>query len=313
MPPIEAATPRPHASTTPAGPQLPEPSYAERVRTLLSLTAVATLSTLSRKHTGFPFGSLMPYALDAAGRPIFLISNMAMHTQNVKADARASLFVDQTDADGDPLGAARATLLGNVDLVPQSELAVARELYLARHPNSQYWVDFADFNFYRLQPIDVYYVGGFGVMGWVEATEYEHASPDPLAEASSGILSHMNTDHVRFHDFAGAHPLASRSLGGDHDVGGQAGVLAASEDGGRHERDSHQLPCGSQNAAGYTQGAGGDGSSGQELRIRTEPERSEEIWMLPVEVARLMRSGRCDFAETEIRGQRVPFSVDRLD
>jgi putative heme iron utilization protein len=154
------------------------------------------LSTLSRKHAGFPFGSLMPYTLDAAGRPIFLISNMAIHTQNLKADARASLFVEQTGADGDPLGAARATLIGHVELVPPEDIPDAREQYLARHPNSRYWVDFADFNFFRLQPIDVYYVGGFGVMGWVGAPDYEHASPDPLSDASTGILSHMNADHV---------------------------------------------------------------------------------------------------------------------
>ncbi|MGB8478321.1 MAG: DUF2470 domain-containing protein [Acidobacteriaceae bacterium] len=193
---LETVPPRQHTSTGPAGPQLPEPSYAERVRTLLSVTSIATLSTLSRKHVGFPFGSLMPYALDSAGRPIFLISNMAMHTQNLKADVRASLFVEQTGADGDPLGAARATLMGHVEPVPQEDIASTREQYLARHPNSRYWVDFADFNFFLLQPIDVYYVGGFGVMGWVEATEYEHASPDPLAEASAGILSHMNADHA---------------------------------------------------------------------------------------------------------------------
>ncbi|HZC44264.1 MAG TPA: DUF2470 domain-containing protein [Acidobacteriaceae bacterium] len=194
--PSGTAGPRQHASTSASESQLPEPSYAERVRTLVSLTSIATLSTLSRKHAGFPFGSLMPYALDAAGSPIFLISSMAMHTQNVKADARASLFVEQTGADGDPLGAARATIMGRVEPVPQEEIAGAREQYLARHPNSRYWVDFADFNFFRLQPIDVYYVGGFGVMGWVNATDYEHASPDPLAEASTSILSHMNADHI---------------------------------------------------------------------------------------------------------------------
>jgi putative heme iron utilization protein len=196
MPTTEIAAPRQHASTSAAGPQMPEPTYAERVRTLLSLSSIATLSTLSRKHAGFPFGSLMPYALNSSGRPIFLISNMAMHTQNLKADPRASLFVEQTGDDGDPLGAARATLLGHVELVPSEDIAIVRELYLARHPNSRYWVDFADFNFFSLQPIDVYYVGGFGVMGWVEATDYEHALPDPLAEASAGILDHMNSDHV---------------------------------------------------------------------------------------------------------------------
>jgi len=177
-------------------PQLPEPSHAERARTLLSLATVGTLSTLSRKHPGFPFGSLMPFALDTAGRPIFLISNMAMHTQNLKANTRCSLFVGQASTDGDPLGAARATLIGHAEQVQEHDLVSVREKYLACHENSHYWVDFADFGFFRLQPIDLYYVGGFGVMGWVEAEDYEKAAPDPLAEVAPGILAHMNADHV---------------------------------------------------------------------------------------------------------------------
>ncbi len=162
----------------------------------MSLVQVGTLSTLSRKHVGFPFGSLMPFALDSAGRPIFLISNMAMHTQNLKADPRCSLFVAQVGADGDPLGAARTTLVGHAEPVPGDDLASVRELYLACHENSRYWVDFADFSFFRLQPIDIYYVGGFGVMGWVQASDYEAAASDPLADAAPGILAHMNADHV---------------------------------------------------------------------------------------------------------------------
>lgn len=194
---VEAATPRQHASSGPALPQVAEPSHAERVRTLVSLGKVATLATVSRKHPGFPFGSLMPYALDGEGRPIFLISNMAMHTQNLKADARASLFVAQVGAEGDPLGAARATLVGETRPVPEGDAASAREHYLARHENSRYWVDFADFGFFRLEPIDLYYVGGFGVMGWVAAEEYRAAAPDPLRDAAAGMLAHMNADHER--------------------------------------------------------------------------------------------------------------------
>src|ERR1700733_5716265 len=195
MPPNESA-PRQHAYTGPALPQLPEPTHAERVRTLLSVFSVATLSSLSRRHPGFPFGSLMPFALDSAGRPLFLISNMAMHTQNLKEDSRCSLLVVQASADGDPLGAARVTLVGHAAPVPEEEIATVREQYLARHENSRYWVDFSDFSFFRLQPVDLYYVGGFGVMGWVHSEDYEHATPDPLANAAPGILAHMNTDHV---------------------------------------------------------------------------------------------------------------------
>ena len=192
----QTTAPRQHASSGPAQPEVAEPSHAERARTLVSRTTVGTLSTVSRKHAGFPFGSLMPYALDAGGRPIFLISNMAMHTQNLKEDARCSLFVAQAAADGDPLGAARVTLVGRAEPVPAADLAGVREAYLACHANSRYWVDFADFGFFRLDPVDLYYVGGFGVMGWVEATGYEQASPDPLAGVADGILSHMNADHV---------------------------------------------------------------------------------------------------------------------
>jgi putative heme iron utilization protein len=192
----ETTAPRQHASTGSALPQPPEPSHAERIRTLLSLVSVGTLSTMSRKHPGFPFGSLMPFALELSGRPIFLISNMAMHTQNLKSDPRCSLFVGQGGSDGDLLGAARATLIGHAEPVPEQDAASVREQYLARHENSRYWVDFTDFSFFRLQPIDLYYVGGFGVMGWVDAGDYEHAAPDPLAETAPGILAHMNTDHV---------------------------------------------------------------------------------------------------------------------
>jgi hypothetical protein len=159
------------------------------------LGRIGSLSTLSRKQPGFPFGSVMPYGLDDHGRPIFLISTMAMHTQNLRVDPRASLLVTQDDASGDPLGASRVTLVGNVLPIPQSEVAEARTLYLARYANSRYWVDFEDFSFYRLEVVDVYYVGGFGVMGWVSASEYDGSQPDPLADSMGEIIQHMNADH----------------------------------------------------------------------------------------------------------------------
>jgi len=188
---------RKHAGTGAASdqPAVPEPSFSERARTLVYLGRIGSLSTLSRKQPGFPFGSVMPYALDASGRPIFLISTMAMHTQNLQADPRASLLVTQPDASGDPLGASRVTLVGNVLTIPKPEVPSPRQLYLERYANSKYWVDFEDFSFYRMDVLDVYYVGGFGVMGWVQAADYDQAQPDPLADSAAGIIEHMNTDH----------------------------------------------------------------------------------------------------------------------
>ena len=188
---------RKHAGAGPASdrPPVPEPTFAERARTLVYLGHVGSLSTMSRKQPGFPFGSVMPYGLDAHGRPVFLISTMAMHTQNLQADARASLLVTQENSDGDPLGASRVTLVGNVHRALDADLAEVRRLYLERHANSKYWVDFEDFWFYRMDVVDVYYVGGFGVMGWVSASDYARSQPDPLADSMSEIIQHMNADH----------------------------------------------------------------------------------------------------------------------
>jgi putative heme iron utilization protein len=204
-------------------PSVPEPTYAERARTLAHVGRTGALATLSRRHPGHPFASVMPYALDEVGRPLFLISALAMHTQNLAADPRASLLVAQADsvpgesegsrepdagADAlrhgvsvsrtprDPLAQPRVTLMGQARPVAADEGAAVRAAYLARHAHAAYWVDFEDFAFWRLEVADVYFVGGFAAMDWVTAEAYRAARPDPLAEAAPGILEHMNRDHA---------------------------------------------------------------------------------------------------------------------
>jgi heme iron utilization protein len=183
-------------------PSIPEPGYAERARTLAYLGRTGALATLSRKHPGHPFASLMPYALDARGQPLILISTMAMHTQNLQADPRASLLVTQAGAgvqtaeSADPLAAGRLTLIGEARPLSAGDGPTVREAYLARHSQAAYWVDFDDFAFWRLEVRDIYFVGGFAAMDWVSAADYSAAQPDPLADAAGGILEHMNRDHA---------------------------------------------------------------------------------------------------------------------
>ena len=135
----------------------------------------------------------MPYASDDLGRPVFLISSMAMHTQNLQQDPRASLLITQPDSSGDPLGAARVTLVGTTAEVPADQV---RDLYLSRYENAKYWQEFSDFTYHRLEVSAVYFIGGFGVMGWVAAEEYTGAQPDPLAGTAQEIIQHMNQDHA---------------------------------------------------------------------------------------------------------------------
>jgi heme iron utilization protein len=182
----------PRAADAPA---IPEPTFAERARTLAYLGRAGTLATLSRRHSGHPFASVMPYALDGDGRPLFLISAMAMHTQNLEADPRASLLITQPGWTGDPLAAGRLTLIGEARRVPSDETP-ARAAYLARHERARYWADFDDFSLWRLEVSDLYFVGGFAAMDWVTAGDYRDARPDPLADAAPGIIEHMNRDHA---------------------------------------------------------------------------------------------------------------------
>ena len=183
-----------HASSLPPS-TAPEPTYAERARTLLERESIGMLSTQSVKHPGWPFGSVMPYSLTADGSPVFLISGMAIHTQNVLADPRASLLVMQSGGESDPLGLARATLLGTVSRV-ENVSDEMRDAYLRRHPNARHWISYSDFGFFRLEVTHLYFVGGFGVMGWVPRDEYAVAAADPLADAAAGIIEHMNRDHA---------------------------------------------------------------------------------------------------------------------
>jgi len=84
-----------------------------------------------------------------------------------------------------------------------------------RYANSKYWADFEDVSFYRMEIVDVYYVGGIGVLAWVTASEYSDAQPDPLADAMAGIIEHMNAGHERP---ACAEAFRHRGRGGGDDL-----------------------------------------------------------------------------------------------
>ena len=188
--------PSSHADGAPPPSDIPEPTLAEKAKTLTVQGGQSTLSTMSQKHEGYPFGSVMPYGLTADGEPTFLVSSMAMHTKNVLANPRATLLITQTSETGNPLGAGRISLMGDVEVVEDD--AFAEEIskdYLARNPSAQHWVHFDDFRFFHLKVVDIYFVGGFGVMGWISADDYKSASPDPLRDVAAGVIQHMNDDH----------------------------------------------------------------------------------------------------------------------
>jgi len=178
-------------------PAPPEPSHAERARTLVAAQSRGALSTLAVAPAGTPFGSVVTYGLDRSGRPCFFVSTMAEHTHNLEADPRASLLVvEDTPTGADPLASGRVTLLGSAaEVTVPDERAAARQGYLDANP-AAFYVDYGDFKCLRLEVTDIRYVGGFGRMSWVSPEAYAAARPDPLMGAAAGIISHMNADHA---------------------------------------------------------------------------------------------------------------------
>lgn len=172
---------------------LPRPALA--VRNLMEQARFAHLCTvMSRMHhrrQGYPFGSLVDFAPDAMGHPIFSFSPLAIHTRNLLADPRCTLVVQIPGWSG--LSNARVTIFGDVFPLPEDEQEWAHKQYTRKHQQgpSQQW---GNFYYFRMQNIsDIYFIGGFGTVAWVDVKEYENLKPDKIAlEGGEQYLKELN-------------------------------------------------------------------------------------------------------------------------
>tara|TARA_E500000305_G_scaffold100154_1_gene92858 strand:- start:146 stop:883 length:738 start_codon:yes stop_codon:yes gene_type:complete len=170
-----------------------ELSPGAQIRSLMRSLDRATLSTGMADGDGWPYGSLVMAAVDQDASPLLLLSDLAEHTANLKADPRISLLFDGTAGLAEPLTGARASVLGRVEKIDDDRMA---ERYLRRHPSARMFAGFKDFNFYRVSVERAHIVAGFGKIHWVEATDILSERAPELEEAEAGIVAHMNEDHA---------------------------------------------------------------------------------------------------------------------
>ncbi|VAI86281.1 unnamed protein product [Triticum turgidum subsp. durum] len=160
---------------------LPPPALA--VRNLMEQARFAHLCTvmsgMHHRRAGYPFGSLVDFANDSMGHPIFSLSPLAIHTRNLLSDPRCTLVVQVPGWSG--LSNARVTIFGDVYPLPAEQQEWAHKQYVAKHQQwaSQQW---GNFYYYRMQNIsDIYFIGGFGTVAWVDVKQYETIQPDKIA------------------------------------------------------------------------------------------------------------------------------------
>ncbi len=150
----------------------------QAARRLVKRFTRGVLCTNSAKKPGFPFGSVTPYVVGSQGSPLFLVSGLALHTRNLLENPKASLFIFDPDPSGNPLSLARVNLLGEVFPVRDADQAALLARYLEVHREAAQWAGFGDFRMFRMTVSDLYYVGGFGEMGWASAEDYAEAEAE---------------------------------------------------------------------------------------------------------------------------------------
>jgi heme iron utilization protein len=160
---------------------------------LLHQAATGTLATHSRQPEGFPYPSILPFALDERHRPIILVSRLAEHTRNLQIDSRAGFLVSHAP-DDDVLNGQRLTLLGRFDNVEPAPATVKR--YLRYHPDAERYLALGDFSFWVMTPERMRYIGGFGAMGWLDGSELDPHMPLALEEEEA-LLTFFETHPER--------------------------------------------------------------------------------------------------------------------
>lgn len=172
--------------------------HIKEARTFIQSEHDGMLCTLSRRLAGFPFGSIAPFALSAAGEPLILISEIAEHTKNVRADARASFLIQASNA-LDQQASARATLMGYAIPVSKPFYEDAERRYLKVVPNAAGYFATHDFSLFKINVLQVRFIGGFGNIHWIDGEEIldraSDAALDAIAPYAAGICKHMNEDH----------------------------------------------------------------------------------------------------------------------
>jgi putative heme iron utilization protein len=159
-------------------------------RTLFNTRCDGVLSTHSVDLPGYPFGSITPYCLNQDGQAVILISTIAQHTRNIKADNKVSLIAFDPLSD-DTQAAGRVTYIA--DAVQLDDEAMA-ERYYRFYPMSRNFHKTHDFDFYTLDFVRVRYIGGFGEIYWLEKAEFLKANPFSFEEETA-MIEHMNADH----------------------------------------------------------------------------------------------------------------------
>lgn len=138
----------------------------EETAFLKDLLSERRLLSLSVLVDGTPYVGLLPFAmLPDFSAALIHASKLAKHTAGLQAEAQVSFLVHAPDhAGADPLQIPRLIMQATVHPMDKggNNYAAAREIYVAKFPESEMIFSLGDFNLYELVPQKGRFVIGFG-------------------------------------------------------------------------------------------------------------------------------------------------------
>ena len=186
---------------------------SEAVR-LMRANNVAVLSTLSKKYNNFPFGSFITY-VTGQDRSIYIYaSDIAEHTKNIIKNSKSCLTIFKLKVNQDKQNSSRLSIMGDFKKIQnQEDIENCKIRFFKFLPESKTYSNMHDFNFYKMKPNKIRWIGGFGEIAWLKDKFWTSENPD-WSEDEDSIVNHVNNDHkdVVIATLKGVHDIYDKNV-----------------------------------------------------------------------------------------------------
>ena len=188
--------------------------YENEAVTLMRSNNVAVLSTLSKKYDNFPFGSLITY-ITGQDRSIYIYaSDIAEHTKNIHKNSKSCLTIFKIRENEDKQNSSRLSIMGDFkEIQNQEDIENCKIRFFKFLPESKTYSNMHDFNFYKMKPNKIRWIGGFGEIAWLKDKFWTSENPD-WSEDEDSIVNHVNNDHkdVVIATLKGVHDIYDKNV-----------------------------------------------------------------------------------------------------
>jgi putative heme iron utilization protein len=159
---------------------------------------------VNSSNPGFPSVSRTLVGIDTDGAPLILVSELSIHTKAIIADNKVSILLGEPGK-GDPVAHPRITIACEAKWIERSDprFKNLRARFISRHPKAELYVDFADFRFYRLEPVSADLNGGFGKAFSLTPSDFliEDKSKAEIEGFELEFITKINDDHASEIDY----------------------------------------------------------------------------------------------------------------